>query len=131
MRFASLRNSALSLIVFIAGIVVGSASGPVWKLGLVTIWQQQFGDLTYKCDHAMREHLVAKQTLTNAPSKENVTNLEAAELALVDCQDYDLMRKRLILWGLTDNELSMMSLKAIEENGNSLQKVIEIHEIRY
>jgi len=131
MRFASLRNSTLSLAVFIAGIVVGAGSGPVWKLGLISIWQQQFGNLTYKCDHAMREHLVAKQTLTNAPSKENVTNLEAAELALIDCQDYDLLRKRLILWGLTDNELSMMSLKAIEEKGDSLQKVIEIHEIRY
>jgi hypothetical protein len=41
------------------------------------------------------------------------------------------MRKRLIQWGLRDNELALMGLRAIEEKGDSLHRVIEIHEIRY
>ena len=57
--------------------------------------------------------------------------LEAAEVALIDCQDYDLMRKRLLQWGLRENELALMGLQAIEEKSSSLQRVIEIHEIRY
>ena len=79
----------------------------------------------------MREHLIAKQRLARAPSPGHVSMLEAAEIALIDCQDYDLMRKRLTQWGLRENELALMGLQAIEEKSSSLHRVIEIHEIRY
>ena len=79
----------------------------------------------------MRTHLLAKQKLSGEPSSENVAALESAEIGLIDCQDYDLMRKKLIRLGLSDNELSEMALRAIEERGQSLQEVIRVHEIRY
>ena len=78
----------------------------------------------------MREHLLAKQKLEAKPSLENVRNLEASEIALIDCQDYDLLRKRLMLLGLDETALSYMALKAIEAKAKDLQNVIEIHEIR-
>lgn len=115
----------------LAGVLIAYAGAPLWKLSLITVNQSQFGELTFECDNAMRGHLLAKQRLVGEPSKDNALALKAAEIGLIDCQDYDLMRKRLIRWGLTDNELSEMSLMAIEEKGQDLRDVIKIHEIRY
>jgi len=53
------------------------------------------------------------------------------EVGLISCQDYDLMRKRLMQWGLSENDLSEMALMAVEERAENLADVVRIHEIRY
>lgn len=132
MRFASpLSKLTVPSVAFVLGLVVATAASPVWKHWVMAFAQEEFGTLTYKCDHAMRSHLIAKQRLSAQPTRENVEHLKAMEIGLLDCQDYDLMRKRLIRWGLTDNELSEMSLQAVEERAGTLQEVIRVHEIRY
>lgn len=131
MYWGSVRTKLVPAFAFLAGIAVGVAGLPLWKTALIASEQSAFSELTFKCDHAMREHLLAKQKLVGEPSEGNIVNLKSAEIGLIDCQDYDLMRKRLIRWGLTDNELSEMALVAIEERGSSLQEVVRIHEIRY
>lgn len=78
----------------------------------------------------MRSHYLAKAQLAATPSEAQVKSLESAELALIDCQDYDLLQKKLKLWGLRDNELGIMRLKAIEADKDGLKDVIDIHEIR-
>ena len=55
----------------------------------------------------------------------------AMEIGLIACQDYDLMRKRLMQWGLNENDLSEMALVAIEDRAQNLADVVRIHEIRY
>lgn len=132
MRSASwLSKAALPAATFALGLVVANIGAPVWKAGLMEFNQAQFGELTYRCDQAMRSHLIAKQKLITTPSNESVQEVEAMEIGLLDCQDYDLMRKRLIRWGLTGNELSEMSLQAVEERAETLQDVVGVHEIRY
>lgn len=131
MRSALSRTSFIAASAFAAGIAVTIAAMPLWKMALMTFAQTEFAELTFKCDHAMREHLVAKQVVVQNPSSQAVANVQAAEIALLDCQDYDLTRKRLVRWGLTENELSEMSLKAVEERAGTLSDVVRIHEIRY
>lgn len=124
-----------SPISFLAGCILGLAvsfiAQPIWKLGVEKMNQAEFSELTFKCDNAMRNHLLAKQRLVMTPTKANVMDVKSAEIGLIDCQDYDLMRKSLIRWGLTENELSEMALVAIEEKGADLREVVRIHEIRY
>lgn len=117
--------------IFVCGVFSGVAAQPLWRHAIMLAVQDHYGHLTYLCDHAMREHLIAKQQLALHPGPENVAALKAAEVALLDCQDYDLFRKRLLTWGLTENDLALMGLKAIEARGENLQEVIRIHEIRY
>ncbi|MHB0952503.1 MAG: TIGR03982 family His-Xaa-Ser system protein [Allorhizobium sp.] len=131
MRLRSLRTSLFVTLGFVIGVGVGIVSQPIWKLVVIDFNQDQFSKMTFKCDHAMREHLIAKQAVVNGPSAETVRAVEAAEIGLIDCQDYDLMRKALGRWGLTENEISEMSLRAVEERAASLQDVIKVHEIRY
>lgn len=115
----------------VLGIGIGVAGAPLWRLALIEANRDAFGRLTYLCDTAMRSHMIAGQAVAYDPSEATVRDLKAAEIALLDCQDYDLMRKRLIRWGLRDNELSEMSLHAIEERADGLQPVVQTHEIRY
>lgn len=129
MLLASRRTSFILGAAF--GLLLAFAGEPMWKLGVMRLNQGEFGELTFGCDNAMRGHLLARQRLVGNPSETNVVALKSAEIGLIDCQDYDLMRKRLIRWGLTDNELSEMSLLAIEAKGQDLRDVIRIHEIRY
>ena len=132
MRSTLSRNRLiLFALTFVVGILVGQIAPVVWKFALISVAQSPYQEATYRCDRSMRDHLLAKQNVDAAPSEQSVRALEASEIALIDCQDYDILRKRLILLGLDENALGLMALKAIEAKAKDLQDVIEIHEIRY
>lgn len=97
----------------------------------MNLTQERFAELTFMCDNAMRSHFLATQQLANQPNQQNVDAVEAAEIGLISCQDYDLYRKRLIRLGLRENALSEMVLEAVEERADDLSEVIRFHEIRY
>jgi len=118
-------------LIFAAGVLVGQFVPTAWKWVMISVAQTSYQQATYRCDRSMREHLIAKQNVEAAPSEETVRTLEATEIGLIDCQDYDMLRKRLLLLGLDETALGYMALKAIEAKAVDLQNVIEIHEIRY
>lgn len=130
MRLGFPKAATVLAGVFILGIVIGVLGLPLWRAGLVKLNQEKYGQLTYLCDSAMRSHYLAKARTAATPSSETVEALERTELALIDCQDYDLLQKRLQLWGLRENELGLMRLKAIEADAEGLKDVIDAHEIR-
>lgn len=78
----------------------------------------------------MRSHYLAKARTAADPNVKRVEALERAELALIDCQDYDVMQKKLQTWGLRENELGLMRLRSIEADKDGLKDVIDAHEIR-
>jgi len=132
MRSISLRNSWLRYaLVLASGVLIGQIIPPLWTWGVILVTQPAYQEATYRCDRSMRGHLLAKQKLEADPSAETVRDLEASEIALIDCQDYDLLRKRLMLVGLDETALGYMALRAIEAKATDLQDVIEIHEIRF
>lgn len=131
MRSKLWRSSLFGLGMFVAGAVVATAAAPLWRVGVTAAFQDEYANLTYKCDYAMRDHLIAKQRLDHDPSTGNVEALRAMEIGLIACQDYDLMRKRLMQWGLSENDLSEMALVAIEDRAQNLADVVRIHEIKY
>ena len=131
MLFKSSRSNWFRYaVVLVIGIVIGQVIPLLWTWAVILIAEPAYQEATYRCDRAMRAHLLAKQKLEAAPSPENVSNLEASEIALIDCQDYDLLRKRLMLLGLDETALGYMALRAIEAKAKDLRDVIEIHEIR-
>lgn len=132
MRSAFQRTN---LLVFSFGVVFGVsiafAGKPLYQSALKALSRDRFFVLTEACDEAMRLHLIAKNQLDLSPSEATVRHLRSAELALLVCQDYDLMRKRLIAFGLDDNALSEMTLDFAEARGRDLRLVVETHELRY
>ncbi len=116
---------------FVAAFMLGMIAQPLGRLGLSELYQAEYADLAFKCDHAMREHFIARSKAVTAPSKEAAVLLSQAEVALIDCHDYDRMRKSLLRLGLTETDLSAMSLIAIEAKGKDIREIVRTHEIRY
>lgn len=131
MRSKLLHNKWLVPAAFLAGAALSQLGTPVYRQIVMWTAYEPYARLVFACDNAMRDHMLAKQHVARDPTADTVSALQAAEIGLLDCQDYDRMRKLLIQWGLRDNELAAMGLRAIEEKATSLHRVVEIHEIRY
>ena len=97
----------------------------------IAVYGDEYKELMFHCDHVMREHFIAKQMVLAAPTDETIRNLEAAEIGLTTCHEYDKLRKKMIGSGVTENELASIGLEAIEKRATDIRKFVEIHEIRY
>ena len=95
------------------------------------VYAEHYKELMYECDHVMREHFIAKQMVLASTTEQSVRNLEAAEVGLTSCHEYDKIRKEMIRWGLSENALARIGLEAIEERATDIRTFVEIHEIRY
>ena len=129
-RSASLRSLGLVLVGVVLGILATPLAEPAWKETVMAVGAKRYQELVYLCDSAMREHYIARARAAEDPTDASISELSAAEIALIDCQDYDLFQKRLMQWGLSENELSVLRLQAIESGGGSLEEVVRFHEIR-
>lgn len=113
--------------------LVGFIAGNIWLMPRQYIVMKVYGDrysqLIFKCDNVMRDHYISKAKIMSKANLENLEELMSSELALIDCHDYDKLRKKLIWFGLSENELALLSLNSIEKNKADLTKIVEIHEI--
>ncbi len=120
---------------FVTGCVLAIPAAwlgePFYKGALISIYADEFAKLTFQCDQAMREHWIGKMTVADDPSSIAISALKATEIALLDCQDYDLLQKKLLRLGLSDSEIGELVLHAAEQTPEGLRKMIGIHEIRY
>ena len=114
------------------GLVIAFVS---WTIGAPAVarslWREDYKALMFQCDQVMRDHYIAKRAIEHSPTAQTVRNLQAAELGLLDCHYYDRLRKRMISWGVTEEQLSVIGLEALEEKKYELRRFVEIHEIRY
>ena len=94
-------------------------------------WRSEYKDLMFKCDQVMREHYIAKRAVSVDGRPETIRDLQASEVGLLDCHDYDKLRKRMRMWGVSDAKLSSIGLEALEAKAYELRRFVEIHEIRY
>ena len=95
------------------------------------IYASEYKEKMFICDSAMRNHMIAKNRVTVEKSIESIKALEKAEVSLVHCHDYDKLRKFMISWGASSNDLARLGLEAIEENSADIDKFIEIHEFKF
>jgi hypothetical protein len=95
------------------------------------LYKENYKTLVFQCDNVMQNHLIAKNKVNVDKSDESIKQLHAAEIGLLSCNDYDAMRKKLISWGLTENDLAQIGLEAIEEKANDVRTFVKTHEIKY
>lgn len=95
------------------------------------IWKEDYQALMFQCDHVMREHFIAKQLVKANPSDKTIANLNASEVGLVTCHEYDKLRKQLLSYGVSEAQLSIIGLEVIEAKSEDVRRFVEIHEIRY
>tara|TARA_X000000368_G_C22722310_1_gene575867 strand:+ start:155 stop:544 length:390 start_codon:yes stop_codon:yes gene_type:complete len=123
------------LTLLFSGILLGFIGGQIWnipyKFTLKQFFLSQYGEHVFLCDNAMRQHFIAKSRVVSLPGTGTINSLKSAELGLIDCHEYDKFRKKLITYGLNENDLSEMGLKAIEKSRTDLRTLVEQHEISY
>jgi len=95
------------------------------------IYANQYKTLMFQCDNVMRDHMIAKNRVKHERSKKSIKDLESAEIGLISCHYYDKLRKKMLIWGLTEHDLSNIGLEAIEKNSYDLKKYVEYHEFKY
>ena len=122
------RNILASLLAICVLFIAFNEARPLLAS---TFWASDYKTLMFNCDQVMREHYIAKRALEYDSSPENLRNLQASELGLLDCHEYDKLRKRMISWGLNGDDLSYIGIEALEEQDYELRDFVEIHEIRY
>jgi hypothetical protein len=96
-----------------------------------TMLKSEYQELMFQCDNVMREHLIAKTRVMAERTKRSLRQLDAAEMGLVTCHDYDEMRKKMRIAGVSDQELALMGLEVIEAKAENLYEFVDIHEIKY
>lgn len=120
---------ALGFILF--GFVLAQFWDLPYRQFLKKVYLEEYGEHVFLCDNAMRQHFIAKSRVVNSPSSATASSLRSAEVGLIDCHEYDKFRKKLISFGLNDNDLSQMGLKAIEKSRTDLSTLVKQHEISY
>ena len=92
---------------------------------------EEYKTAMFACDNVMREHLLAKHRVIANTNAQSVKQLDAAELGLVSCHEYDKLRKKLLNSGVTERELAYFGLEKIEEHAKDIYDIVETHEFRY
>jgi hypothetical protein len=95
------------------------------------LYKNEYKKLMFKCDNVMRDHFIAKNKVLTDINDDSVKNLKAAEIGLMECNDYDKLRKKLLNLGLSENKLSQFGLETIEENAKNVRTFVETHQIKY
>jgi hypothetical protein len=95
------------------------------------IYKEQYKELVFQCDNVMRDHFIAKTEILTLPSNEAIQKLHASEIGLLTCHDYDMLRKKLINFGLGENQLARIELEVVEERAKDVRPFVQTHEIRY
>lgn len=94
-------------------------------------YANEYKEKMFKCDYAMKEHLIAKNRVVHEKSLESVERLKLAELGLVDCHSYDLLRKKMLSLGVHESNLSLLGLEIIEAKSEDVRGVVKTHEFKY
>ena len=127
-----MRRILLTANLLAAAVVIAWGAEHFVAPGIaVALYAEDYKEKMFQCDHVMREHFIAKQMVLAKASEETIRNLEAAEIGLTVCHDYDRLRKKMIGWGVSENDLASIGLEAIERRATDIRKFVEIHEIRY
>lgn len=127
MKRVLIAANVLSVLI----VILFGAERYVVPVVAEAVYAPRYKELMFQCDHVMREHFIAKQMVLYTATEQTIRNLEAAEIGLTACHEYDKLRKEMIRWGLSENALARIGLQAIEERATDVRTFVEIHEIRY
>src|SRR5688572_1629713 len=95
----------IAALVVISGMAIQKYLMP---LAAISVHKAEYKKLVFACDNVMRDHFIAKAWVTKAPSEETSKSLRAAEVGLITCHEYDVLRKTLLTWGVSEHQLALL-----------------------
>jgi len=83
--------------------------------------------LALNCDLAMHEEAALRGLVGNDPQTERLRL--SADVGMMVCHDYDLLRKKLLTQGMSEDQLSMLGLEALEVEQITVQQMVDAHRM--
>ena len=127
------RKPILVVLNVLAAVSVIALAGKLVLAPVVAVayWGADYKELVFKCDNVMRDHLIAKHRVARDDSATALQQLRAAEVGLLSCHEYDRLRKKMLIWGVSEAKLADLGLETIEATANDVRDFVRTHEIRY
>ncbi len=92
-----------------------------------TMFKTDYQRLAVACDNAMHEEAALRAS--SKPSEQERIMALSAEVGLAVCHDYDKLRKRMLIWGMTDDELALFGLEALENEQIPVSRLAAPHKM--
>ncbi|MDD0986186.1 MULTISPECIES: TIGR03982 family His-Xaa-Ser system protein [Pseudomonas] len=83
--------------------------------------------LALNCDLAMHEEAALRGLIGNDPQTERLRL--SADVGMMVCHDYDILRKRLLTQGVSEDQLSMLGLEVLEVEQITVQQMVDAHRM--
>lgn len=126
MKIRSLRRIRFwSRPVLAVGILAFLFIEYAWPALVLRTHSEEYQRLVVECDNAMHDE-VALRDYRGDKAKLLHTS---ADVALLVCHHYDKLRKKLLVAGVTDDELSLLGLEALEHQKISVMRMVEPHRM--
>lgn len=103
----------------------------VWPNAMLWMHAEEYKLLTLQCDQAMHSEAVLRSPELILEVTEHQARLlkASADVELTICHDYDKLRKRLLIAGLTENDLALLGLEALEVERITVKRMVEPHRM--
>ncbi len=89
-------------------------------------YRAEYQRLTFACDMAMHEEAALRQ---QADSTNHQALHLSADVDMMICHDYDLLRKKLLGHGVSENHLAMLGLAVLEVEQVTVRQMVDAHRM--
>lgn len=87
----------------------------------------EYKRLALECDLAMHEEAALRDLIGNDPHTERLRL--SADVGMIVCHEYDLLRKKLLINGLSEDRLAMLGLEVLEVEQITVQQMVDAHRM--
>lgn len=91
------------------------------------LYGETYKKLALACDLAMHEEAALREIETDEPAMQRLKL--SADVGMLVCHDYDLMRKKLLLSGMSEDQLAMLGLEVLEVEQITVQQMVDAHRM--
>ena len=106
-------------------IIIGQEYVRPWIA--VNIYTDTYKSLTFNCDMAMHEEAALRQQENNSDQKKAL--LLSADVGMLICHDYDKLRKKMLIHGVSEDKLAMLGLEILEHEQITVQQMVDAHRM--
>ncbi len=91
------------------------------------LYAEEYKRLTYECDNAMHDEVSLRSNSNNSDIE--IRLLKSADIGLLVCHDYDKLRKNLLIWGVSEDQLALYGLEVLENQLIPTSRMVEPHRM--
>jgi hypothetical protein len=91
------------------------------------MYRAEYASLAYQCDNAMHDEAAIRSYPGDVAKRMEL--LKSAEVQLLVCHRYDKLRKKMLAMGVTENQLALYGLEALEIEAVPVSRMVEPHQM--